>query len=76
MVVCRDTIERELINGLQREVLREDVAAYALEELKLRTSRVQLQRVITLQHCLTNLGTGSGNWTVSAKSFLQRTAAD
>jgi DNA anti-recombination protein RmuC len=33
-VVRRDRLEGELIEGLQREVLREDVAAYALEEFK------------------------------------------
>ena len=34
LVVRRDRIEQELISGLQREVLREDVAAFALEEFK------------------------------------------
>jgi hypothetical protein len=34
LVVRRDDLEWELIEGLQREVLREDVAAYALEEFK------------------------------------------
>lgn len=34
LVVRRDQIERELISGLQREVLQEDVAAFALEEFK------------------------------------------
>jgi site-specific DNA recombinase len=41
LVVRRDTIERELIGGLQREVLREDVAAYVLEEFK-RQPRARL----------------------------------
>ncbi len=35
MVVRRDRIEQELISVLQRGVLREDVAAFALEEFKL-----------------------------------------
>ena len=30
----QDTIEREIIGGLQSRVLREDVAAYALSEFK------------------------------------------
>ena len=34
LVVRRDKIEQELISGLQREVLREDVARFALEEFK------------------------------------------
>jgi hypothetical protein len=34
LVVCRDRIEQELISGLQREVLREVAAAFALEEFK------------------------------------------
>jgi site-specific DNA recombinase len=34
LFVRRDTIERELISGLSREVLREDLAAYAIEEFK------------------------------------------
>jgi Recombinase zinc beta ribbon domain len=34
LVVRRDRIEQELISGLQREVLREDVAAFTLEEFK------------------------------------------
>jgi hypothetical protein len=34
LVVRRDRIEQELISGLQREVLREEVAAFALEEFK------------------------------------------
>ena len=34
LVVRRDSIERELISGLSREVLREDLAAYAIEEFK------------------------------------------
>ena len=34
LVVRRDRIEQELISGLQREVLREDVASFALEEFK------------------------------------------
>jgi recombinase-like zinc beta ribbon protein len=32
LVIRRDRIEQELISGLQREVLREDVASFALEE--------------------------------------------
>ena len=42
LVVRRDTIEQELISGLQREVLREDVAAFALEEFK-RQLRARLE---------------------------------
>jgi site-specific DNA recombinase len=42
LVVRRDDIERELIEGLQREVLREDVAAYALGEFK-RLLQARLQ---------------------------------
>jgi site-specific DNA recombinase len=34
LVVRRDRIEQELISGLQREVLREDIAAFALDEFK------------------------------------------
>ena len=34
LVIRRDRLERELITGLQREVLREDIAAFALEEFK------------------------------------------
>jgi len=34
LAIRRDRIEQELISGLQREVLREDVAAFALEEFK------------------------------------------
>ena len=34
LVVRRDRIEQELISGLQREVLREEVAEFALEEFK------------------------------------------
>ena len=34
LVIRRDRLERELISGLQREVPREDVAAFALEEFK------------------------------------------
>jgi site-specific DNA recombinase len=34
LVVRRDRLERELIDGLSREVLREDLAGYALEEFK------------------------------------------
>jgi len=34
LVVRRDKLEKELISGLQREVLREDIAAFALEEFK------------------------------------------
>jgi hypothetical protein len=34
LVVRRDRIKQELISGLQREVLREDVASFALEEFK------------------------------------------
>jgi hypothetical protein len=33
-VVRRDKLEKEVISGLQREVLREDIAAFALEEFK------------------------------------------
>jgi DNA anti-recombination protein RmuC len=42
LVVRRDRIEQELISGLQREVLREDVAAFALEEFK-RQLRARLE---------------------------------
>jgi hypothetical protein len=42
LVVHRDSIEREIIEGLQREVLRDDVAAYALEEFK-RQLQARLQ---------------------------------
>jgi DNA invertase Pin-like site-specific DNA recombinase len=42
LVVRRDRIEQELISGLQREVLREDVAAFALEEFK-RQLRARLK---------------------------------
>jgi hypothetical protein len=42
LVVRRDSIEREIIEGLQREVLRDDVAAYALEEFK-RQLQARLQ---------------------------------
>jgi hypothetical protein len=42
LVLRRDALERELIDGLQRKVLREDLAAHALEEFKRqRRSRVQ-----------------------------------
>ncbi len=34
LLVRRDTLEREILSGLQREVLREEVAAYAVEEFK------------------------------------------
>jgi site-specific DNA recombinase len=34
LVVRRDALERELISGLQREVLHEDVAAFAIEEFR------------------------------------------
>ena len=34
LVLRRDRIEQELVTGLQREVLREDLAAFALEEFK------------------------------------------
>jgi hypothetical protein len=34
LVIRRDRIEQELMSGLQREVLREDVASFALEEFK------------------------------------------
>jgi hypothetical protein len=34
LVVRRDSIEREIIEGLQREVLRDDIAANALGEFK------------------------------------------
>src|SRR5438034_2646421 len=40
LVVRRDRIEQELISGLQREVLREDVAAFALEEFKIGRAHV------------------------------------
>ena len=42
LVVLRDRIEQELISALQREVLREDVAAFALEEFK-RQLRARLE---------------------------------
>jgi hypothetical protein len=42
LVVRRDSIEREIIEGLQREVLRDDVAAYAIEEFK-RQLQARLQ---------------------------------
>jgi site-specific DNA recombinase len=42
LVVRRDSIEREIVEGLQREVLRDDVAAYALEEFK-RQLQARLQ---------------------------------
>jgi len=42
VVVRRDRIEQELISGLQREVLRDDVAAFALEEFK-RQLRARLE---------------------------------
>jgi hypothetical protein len=47
-VVRRDSIEREIVEGLQPEVLRDDVAAYALEEFnrqlqaRLRGARAHL----------------------------------
>jgi site-specific DNA recombinase len=34
LVVRRDALERELISGLQREVLHEDIAAFAIEEFR------------------------------------------
>ena len=34
LVIRRDRTEQELMSGLQREVLREDVASFALEEFK------------------------------------------
>ena len=33
-VVRRDVLERELISGLQREVLQEDIASFAIEEFR------------------------------------------
>jgi hypothetical protein len=42
LVVRPDSIEREIVKGLQREVLRDDVAAYALEEFK-RQLQARLQ---------------------------------
>jgi seryl-tRNA synthetase len=45
-VVRRDRLERELITGLQREVLREDIAAFALEEVK-RQLRARLYDTIS-----------------------------
>jgi site-specific DNA recombinase len=42
LVVRRDRLERELIAGLHREVLQEDVAAYAVEEFK-RQLQARLQ---------------------------------
>jgi site-specific DNA recombinase len=34
LVVRRDALEQELISGLQREVLREDMASFAIEEFR------------------------------------------
>jgi site-specific DNA recombinase len=34
LVVRRDVLERELISGLQREVLHEDIASFAIEEFR------------------------------------------
>jgi site-specific DNA recombinase len=53
LVVRRDALERELISGLQREVLHEDIAAFAIEEFRrqlharLESARSQLG---TLRH--------------------------
>jgi hypothetical protein len=42
--IRQDRLEKEVISGLQRQVLREDVAAYALAEFK-RQYKAKLEGV-------------------------------